>query len=150
MTTDITTDRILSVSDAVSTFTWTAEEIDRVLTVKFEGELDLAVAAECSAALQEPLEAAERLIVFDLGGLTFLDSTGLRLLIDTKRQAEARGKAVLLSRVSDAVLRMLEVTGLLTWFTYAEGALETATCPLCDGAVLEPAHQCRQCGANLL
>ena len=131
-------------------FTWTAEETGSTLVVRFKGELDLAVVDECAAGLEEPLEGPEQSIVLDLGDLTFADSTGLRFLIDTKRRAEARGKALLLSNVSDPMLKLFDVTGLTAWFDYADGSKPTQWfCPVCDRPMHHAGVRCAHCGAVL-
>jgi anti-anti-sigma factor len=81
----------------------------------------VAVIDECRAGLSEPLDGPEETILFDLCGITFADSTGLRLLIDVKRQAQARGKRLILSCVSAPVLRLIVMTGLTSWFEYLDG-----------------------------
>jgi stage II sporulation protein AA (anti-sigma F factor antagonist) len=120
------------------------------LDVSFHGELDLSVTEECSAGLLEPLAGAERTIVFDLGGLSFADSMGLRFLIDTKRQLESMGKRLLLGSVSAPVLKLFELAGLTQWFEYAEGhAPALVPCPMCEGDQIVGAVRCVRCGAAL-
>jgi anti-anti-sigma factor len=131
--------------------TWHARSNgDSRLDVTFCGALDLSVIEESAAGLQEPLEGAEQTIVFDLGELSFADSTGLRFLIDTKRRAEALGKRLLLGPVSAPVLKLFELSGLTNWFDYAEGHTpDRAPCPLCDGEQLVGVRRCVRCGAAL-
>ena len=131
-------------------FSWIAEETGPMLVVRFKGELDLAVVDECAAGLEEPLDGPEESIMLDLGDLTFADSTGLRFLIDTKRRAESRGKRLLLSRVSDPMLKLFDVTGLTSWFDYADGSRpEQTLCPVCDRAMHHDGSRCPHCGAVL-
>jgi anti-sigma B factor antagonist len=86
---------------------------DGVVSLSLEGELDLAGARQ----LEESLAAAEkeepaRLIV-DLGRLAFIDSTGLRLLLQADARARERGCELLLRPGEPAVQRVFEVTGAL-------------------------------------
>ena len=131
--------------------TWRARSNgDSRLEVSFCGELDLSVIEESAAGLQEPLAGAEQTIVFDLGELSFVDSTGLRFLIDTKRHAESLGKRLLLGAVSAPVLKLFELAGLTNWFDYEEGHTPGRTpCPVCDGEQLVGAKRCVRCGAAL-
>jgi anti-anti-sigma factor len=131
-------------------FTWIAEESDSTLFVRFKGELDLAVVDECAAGLDEPLMGPEASVVLDLGQLTFADSTGLRFLIDTKRRAESRGKRLLLSEVSEPMLKLFDVTGLTSWFEYADGSSpQGSPCPVCDRSMHHDGARCPHCGAVL-
>jgi anti-anti-sigma factor len=131
-------------------FNWIAESEGDTLVVSFHGELDLAVADECRVALAEPLVGPERLVVLDLSDLAFVDSTGLRLLVDTRLNAEARGKRLKLGPVSAPVLKLFEVTGLTSWFDYAPGcAPRREACSVCDGEILSGARRCPRCGCAL-
>ena len=75
-----------------------------------EGELDIATVP----ALEGPFDAAAasdaESILVDLAGITFVDSTGLRLLI---RMTEKCDGGRLRIRTSATVDRLLEITGLL-------------------------------------
>jgi anti-anti-sigma factor len=87
---------------------------DGTVCVALEGELDLAGARR----LEEGLAAAEReepeRLIVDLGRLAFIDSTGLRLLLQADARARERGYELLLRPGEPAVQRAFEVTGALT------------------------------------
>ena len=55
------------------------ESRDGVVLMAFSGELDLAEAARVEQRLLEIEAARPPLVVLDLRGLTFIDSSGLRL-----------------------------------------------------------------------
>lgn len=76
-----------------------------VLTV--EGEIDLSTAPQFRTALETVLRAEPAGIVFDLGGVEFIDSSGLAVLIEA-----ATATRVQLVRPSHAVRRVIELTGL--------------------------------------
>jgi anti-anti-sigma factor len=84
---------------------------DGTATVTLRGELDLA----SIGALEESLGAVEReapaRIVLDLSGLTFIDSSGLRVLLMANGRAQESGRELLLTESTDAVQRVLEMTG---------------------------------------
>jgi anti-sigma B factor antagonist len=81
--------------------------------VRARGEMDLAtsprLAAELGEALSPPLPA--RLAV-DLGGVTFISSTGLKVLVELHRLAEVCGTDMRLISMSRPVQRALELNGL--------------------------------------
>lgn len=72
------------------------ETIDGTAVVTATGELDLATASILQARLDEAARLQPRLLVLDLSGLTFMDSTGLRILLaaDAAARREARRLAV--------------------------------------------------------
>jgi anti-sigma B factor antagonist len=86
---------------------------DGIVSLALEGELDLAAARQ----MEESLAAAERespaRLIVDLGRLAFIDSTGLRLLLQADARAREHGYELLLRPGEPAVQRVFEVTGSL-------------------------------------
>ena len=131
-------------------FTWIAESEGDTLIVSFHGDLDISVADECRVALAEPLRGPERVVVLELSDLQFVDSTGLRLLIDTRLSVDALGKRLVLGGVSTPVLKLFEVTGITAWFDYMHGCAPTRdACSVCDGEIVRGARRCPWCGSAL-
>jgi anti-anti-sigma factor len=131
----------------IAPFVYEMQEIGSVLNIRMRGELDLAVVEECRLGLEEPLREAGRVVVLDVGGVTFVDSTGLSLLLRTKRSIDANGGRMLIARVSRPVLRLLEASGTLSLFEYLDGEFVEATCPVCDATIPDDAPACPACGA---
>jgi len=75
------------------------------------GEIDIASADEFGDRLLDCLERSDSLEV-DLGGMTFMDSSGLGALVRLRTEAEIAGKNVALINVSQSMARLLKVTGL--------------------------------------
>jgi anti-anti-sigma factor len=134
-------------SRAGTPFHYEIQEIGSVLNIRMRGELDLAVVEECRLGLEEPLRDAGRIVVLDVGAVTFVDSTGLSLLLRTKRTVDANGGRMLIARVSRPVLRLLEASGTLSMFDYLDGDFVEATCPVCDATIADDAPACPACGA---
>jgi anti-sigma B factor antagonist len=84
--------------------------------VAVEGELDLATAPQLRDHLVELSE--ERVeVILDLTRLQFIDSTGLSVLVMAFNRARAAGGSLVLRHPSQSVLRILEITGLVSVFT---------------------------------
>ena len=79
-------------------------------SVWVSGELDIATAPKFEAALDEALGHA-RLVLVDLTELSFLDSSGLHVIVNASMGARATGARVLLTGASKQVEALLEVTG---------------------------------------
>lgn len=79
-----------------------------VVTVR--GELDLATADRLWLEL-EPLLQPRTVVVLDGSGITFLDSSGLRVLLQAGKRAAADGAAFRLVAPQPAVQRVLEIAG---------------------------------------
>lgn len=101
-------------SDAV--FSWRAREVGSILHIWFTGELDLRTEPTTRAALRDPLAAGRRTVVVDMSDVSFMDSTGLRLVIGMKKDVEARRGRFVIARPSPQVERVLGLAGLDAWF----------------------------------
>jgi anti-sigma B factor antagonist len=101
-----------------------------VTVVGASGELDATTAPQLRLLLLDLLEDSQRNVVVDLSAVTFLDSTGLGVLVGgTRRLTDAGGTFSLV--VTDArILQVLHLTGLqrvLTVFTSrAEAVAQSA------------------------
>jgi anti-sigma B factor antagonist len=90
-------------------FEITTRTLDGTLTVAPSGELDLASAGRLFALLREAQGRGEA-VDLDLGQLTFMDSTGLALLIEASCDAQADGWALRIHNPSPPVARVIEMT----------------------------------------
>lgn len=73
------------------------------------GEIDIATAAKVQHAL-DTARGAEAL-VFDLREVEFIDTSGLRLIVEERHRAEADGYGFAVVRGSSQVQRLLEIAG---------------------------------------
>lgn len=79
--------------------------------VRLEGELDLAVADRLSEALERAMSEGDR-VVIGLERCTFIDSTGIAIIVKAHRELGKQGRALTVYGASDQVLRILSITGL--------------------------------------
>jgi anti-sigma B factor antagonist len=84
---------------------------DGMVVLRLRGELDLATASELSEQLGRA-EHDARVVVIDLRGLEFMDSTGVALLASADRRARERGGRLVVVRGGRQVQRLFELTGL--------------------------------------
>lgn len=80
------------------------------------GEIDAHSAPELADHLSD-CSGTETDIVIDMSGVSFMDSSGLRVLIDLRQRIDAAPHRLVLQAPSDSVLRLLEVAGLDDHFT---------------------------------
>jgi anti-sigma B factor antagonist len=81
-------------------------------SVRLTGEIDIVAAADV-ARLMDSLEAVDGEIHVDLSQVSFMDSSGLQLLIDVARRRQRQAQPpVLIDRASRPVRRLLNVTGV--------------------------------------
>jgi anti-sigma B factor antagonist len=82
------------------------------LVIALSGELDLASLPAVAAPMDDVLSRAVQPVVLDLGGLTFLDSSGVALLVRIANHfGQVRTRAA-----TPPVRRVIEVLGLAERF----------------------------------
>lgn len=73
-------------------FTVSSTRTDEMITVACSGELDIATAPDAEREIARAVAPdAPKLIRLDWSGLTFMDSTGIRLLLSTVRRCKEAG-----------------------------------------------------------
>lgn len=99
----------------------------RVLTLG--GRLDTETAADLELAMQDLLGAGERDFLIDLGGIGYVSSAGLRVLLGVAKQLDGGRGSLRLCRLSPAVQQVFDVAGftrLFAIFPNREAALGAA------------------------
>ena len=91
--------------------------------VELRGSMDIYAAAELHQQLLDLLSTRQRLEL-DLSGVDEIDTSGVQLLMSTKRAAAAQGRALILVAHSPGVLETLELCQLLGFF--GDPVVETA------------------------
>ena len=81
-------------------------------TVALAGELDFATAFDAEMRLEQAIRAADEVVV-DLSGLEFIDSTGIRTLLEAHQAARREGVTLRFLPGPVAVQRVFEISGLL-------------------------------------
>jgi anti-sigma B factor antagonist len=92
-------------------FTATVTSEGETRLVVFSGELDLAGVERARAAIAEA-EDGVGMIVLDLSQLTFLDSTGLEVVLRAARRADEAGRRLVVRKPSPYVKRLFELTAI--------------------------------------
>ena len=90
----------------------TSERDGDVHVIAVVGELDLATAADLEAELLNVEAGDATAIVLDLSGLSFMDSTGARLVLQADARSRADSNRLTLRRGSRAVQRVFEISGI--------------------------------------
>ena len=94
--------------------------IGRTIMLALSGELDLLSGPGLARVLERLPESEAELIVVDLRGLEFMDSTGLHLLVQAQQTAHESGRRFVLIRGSDHVQRLFDLTGVTDGLTIVD------------------------------
>lgn len=100
--------------------TMLSEREGDVHTIAVAGELDVAGAGRVEQELQRVESTDVVSIVVDLSGLTFVESTGVRLLIEAQARSRADSGRLMLLRAPEGVQRVFELCGVEDRLPFAD------------------------------
>jgi anti-sigma B factor antagonist len=84
------------------------------------GEVDVATRSALQAPLDACIDAGESTLVVDLRAVTFIDSTGLAVLVAALKRCREAGGDLRLVADSPRLLQLLAITGLDQTFSVSE------------------------------
>ena len=93
----------------------TQDEADATISTKrvvARGDIDLATAPDLESHLSDLADQGVQVIVIDAAGVDFLDSSGIRVLVQASNDLEPNGGKIYIENMSAPVARILEITGL--------------------------------------
>jgi anti-anti-sigma factor len=85
----------------------------RTAEVVLVGELDIATLDDAQRQVDEAEATAPELLVIDLSGLTFVDSSGVRLALLADHRARSAGRRVAVRLGTGPARRVFQALGLL-------------------------------------
>ncbi|MFC8451271.1 STAS domain-containing protein [Kitasatospora sp. NPDC057223] len=103
-------------SDAQGRLSVEIRQTDGAVVCALAGELDLDSLGPARAALDDAIAGGPAMLVVDLAGLQFCDSSGLNLLLQTRLAAQAADLPLALVSLAPQVARVFEITGAETVF----------------------------------
>ena len=110
---------------------------DGVEIFHLEGQIDLHYAPVLRAVFDAKVQARCPALVLDLSGVTFIDSTGLAVLIEYLRDSAEFDGQVCMAGLTRPVQHIFEVIGLDKAMSVFDGSGD-ATAAICSGCLPEP------------
>jgi anti-anti-sigma factor len=117
-----------------STYEPAPDEAEKAQTpipiLQVSGRLDASTVSILERALLRAFSLAAQVIVVDMGDITYISSSGLRVLLTARRQARERGGDILLCALSPNVRDVLDMVGFTVLFSIygsLDEAKQTAT-----------------------
>lgn len=95
-----------------SNFLVDTQTAGRTFTLVLSGELDLVSSPILEQAFEVAFESELELMVVDLRGLEFMDSTGLHKIVAAQQRAVHSGRRFCLIRGAEQVQRLFDLTGV--------------------------------------
>ena len=87
-------------------------EGDGLVRLVLQGELDLSTVSKVEEELRRAEAGEPKVLALDLSQLTFLDSTGLRLIVTADQRAREQGRRLAVVKGPDPVQRVFAITRL--------------------------------------
>lgn len=83
-------------------------------TISLRGEIDFAAAIELTPELDKIVESCESELLFDLRGVTFIDSEGLKMILKAFDRMQRKGCIARIISLSDRARRVIDIAGMST------------------------------------
>jgi anti-sigma B factor antagonist len=99
---------------SVPDFDFTVAEEEGRVEVRLIGDLDIATAPLLREGLLGVLEGDPRQITLDMADLSFIDSTGLSVVVGAFNRARQDGREVVLRNPRPPTRKVLEISGIDT------------------------------------
>ncbi|MBC8081202.1 MAG: STAS domain-containing protein [Gorillibacterium sp.] len=87
------------------------KEMTDHVTVYLRGELDLAVAAQFRAVV-EPLIPIKKQVILNLENLTYIDSTGMGIIIFLLKARNGEGNKFAVENIPANIKKLFDLTGI--------------------------------------
>lgn len=102
----------------------TSHVVDQGVVVQVGGEVDVFTAPQLREQFAELTRAGHHHLIVDLEGVTFLDSTGLGVLIGALKRVRPHGGSVQVVTTHERIIKVFRITGLTRIFPVHASAEE--------------------------
>jgi anti-sigma B factor antagonist len=86
--------------------------------LRLDGEVDASTAHIVEDAMSPALDPRCTRLVVDLTDVSFMDSSGLRVLVVARNALDDRGAEMVIAGANDQLGRLFEISGLANVFTF--------------------------------
>lgn len=86
---------------------------DEALSLELQGSLDSDTAPQLDERLSDAIRPTTRVVAFNMAGVTFISSAGLRVIFKTLKLMKSRKGQVSVSQMSAGVRKVFEIVKLM-------------------------------------
>lgn len=97
---------------------------DRVTILDIHGKITIEVTAQLRKTVADLLEAGRKNLIFNLGDVNFMDSSGIGELVRSYHSVKREGGQVKLLSLTKKIQELLAITKLVTIFECYNGEAE--------------------------
>lgn len=94
--------------------------------LRLQGEVDLRTSPRLREALLDMAQMHDTVLLIDLSGVDYMDSSGVGTLVFIKREVEKQKRRLVLVGLQPRVRSVLEITHLDKFFTIADSVSEVS------------------------
>jgi anti-anti-sigma factor len=80
--------------------------------IELGGELDLTTAADVDREVRRVEHTSAHVVAIDLHDLTFIDSTGIRVMLQAHRRSTVGGNRLAIVKGNESVQRLFDICGV--------------------------------------
>ena len=96
----------------------TFKEEDNYFVMYFEGRLDTAASAQTEEDMKPLYDCSGHDIILDCTNLEYISSSGLRILLNIRKNAAAVGSKVTILNINIEIQKVFEMTGFINLFEF--------------------------------
>jgi anti-anti-sigma factor len=97
---------------------------NEILIIAIEGRLDAASSPIAEAEIKKALEGEQNRLLFDLSGLEYLSSGGLRVILSAAKEIRRRDGKLALAALNQYVYEIFEVSGFTAMLSIKDSVEE--------------------------
>ncbi|MDK8183188.1 STAS domain-containing protein [Paenibacillus sp. UMB4589-SE434] len=90
------------------------------ITIQLQGDLDLAASGEFRSFMEPLANDSTNQLTLDLSKLTYIDSTGIGILISIVKVRKAAGAPFFVENVPSQVQKLFDMTGISKFLTSSQ------------------------------
>ncbi|GMT49249.1 MAG: hypothetical protein IEMM0008_0788 [bacterium] len=99
----------------------------KVQIIQLEGRLDVHLSLEIEQSVNDLIDKGEKFLLFDLAGVQYLSSSGLRIFIAAMRRLKGVEGNLKLANMSESVKKIFKVVELIDLFEIYPSVEEATT-----------------------
>lgn len=87
---------------------------ENVYTLELKGSIDTETVPDLQEKLDKIIDKKTKAVVFDMSGVDYINSVGIRLVVNTKKTLEAQQATFALTNLQPPIKKLFEIMKILT------------------------------------
>lgn len=87
---------------------------ENVYAVKLKGSIDTETTLQLEKELKKIIDEKTKAVVFDMSGVDYINSVGIRLIVNTQKTLQAQQATFALTNLQPPIKKLFEIMKILT------------------------------------